>query len=153
MIRANRATIRLFVACLVADLAACAPGPKKPPGPKSAPEMPMHTPDASTTAPLCTSLAELAKHEGTPVRVRGTFRFPTEKAFARNKLLLDDGTIVILSRPVDLAVAAVLAKSNQGARMIVRGVAYAKEIPARYRIIGRTPDPYLVDIETIDIGR
>jgi hypothetical protein len=104
-----------------------------------------------TGPPIVSSKADMEGVEGKQVRLRGTFRFPTEKAFARNKLELDDGTIVILSRPADAAVAAVLVEANQGARMTVRGVIYAGMIPDRYKIISHTPDPYLVDVDGAEL--
>ena len=112
----------------------------------------MHPVDAAVAAPLCTSIVDLRKHEGAPIRLRGTFHLPGEKAFARNKLILDDGTTVILSRPARQPAAAMLSEANRGVRMIIVGVVYIKDIPARYQLIGRTSDPYLVDIESVTVA-
>ena len=136
---------------LVLLLAGCSTGAKdrpvenKPAPPAAGLDNRPAAPDPGP--PVVRSRADMEGLEGQPVRLRGTFRFPTEKAFARNKLELEDGTIVILSRPADEAVAAVLVEANQGARMTVSGVIYAGMIPERYKIISRTPDPYLVDVD------
>jgi hypothetical protein len=111
----------------------------------------VNQPAPTATAPLCVSLADLERHEGALVRVQGTFRFPTEPAFARNKLILDDGTTVILARPQDAKLTESLREANQGKRMTIRGLIFIKAIPEKYKIIGRTPDPYLLDIEAVDV--
>jgi hypothetical protein len=102
-------------------------------------------------APVCTSRALLEQNEGRLVRVQGTYRFPIEKAFARNKLTLDDGTTVVLSRPTDETMAARLVESNQGVRMTIRGLIFSEHIPDKYGIIGRTPDPYLLDLDAVEV--
>ena len=110
--------------------------------------------DASQTAgktPACADLACLRMHEGEMIEADGTFVFPKEKAFARNKLSLADGTTVILSQPADDAVRGALTGDNDGKRMKVQGRIYTKDIPEKYRIIGRGPEPYLVDIASISV--
>ena len=110
--------------------------------------------DASQTAgkaPACADLACLSKHEGEMIEADGTFVFPKEKAFARNKLSLGDGTIIILSQPADEAVRGKLTGDNDGKRMKVQGRIYTKDIPEKYRIIGRGPEPYLVDIAGVTV--
>lgn len=106
---------------------------------------------APSNVPVARSRAELAQHEGQPIRVEGTFRFPIEQAFARNKLVLDDGTEVILPRPSSGPGAAELVLANSGARLAALGVVYIKDIPAKYKIIGRTPDPYLVELTAVEL--
>jgi hypothetical protein len=93
-----------------------------------------------------TTIADLRRDEGKPVEVTGAFRFPTEKAFARNELELADGTKVVITPPYDDATKAVLVEANQGARLRVRGTVYIEVIPDKYEIIGRTADPYMVDV-------
>lgn len=108
--------------------------------------------DASSTgAPACADLACLTQHEGEMIEAEGTFVFPKEKAFARNKLSLGDGTTIILSQPADDAVRAALTGDNDGKRMKVHGRIYTKDIPEKYRIIGRGPEPYLVDIASVTV--
>ncbi len=110
--------------------------------------------DASQTAgkmPACADLACLTQHEGEMIEADGTFVFPKEKAFARNKLSLGDGTTIILSQPADDAVRGVLTGDNDGKRMKVQGRIYTKDIPEKYRIIGRGPEPYLVDIASVSV--
>lgn len=142
------------LALVLGLLAGCSSGAKEKPMDKSIPPtdgVDNRRTDPAPDVPEARSLADLQGLEGQAVRLRGTFRFPTEKAFARNKLELDDGTIVILSRPADAAVAAVLVEANQGARVTVGGVIYTGQIPDRYKIIGRTPDPYLVDVASAEL--
>ena len=147
----------LVAASLMIALGACSSSAKDTPmtKPTSDPDSPVvaNRPAADTAepAPLCTSRAHLEQNEGRLVRAQGTFQFPTEKAFARNKLLLDDGTTIVLSRPKDETIAARLVESNQGMRMTIRGLIFTKQIPDKYEIIGRTPDPYLLDIEAVEV--
>jgi hypothetical protein len=56
-----------------------------------------------------------------------------------------------LPRPSSGVGAAELIEANHGARMAVRGVVYVGEIPARYRIIGRTSDPHLVELTAVEL--
>jgi hypothetical protein len=109
--------------------------------------------DSSRSAhPACTDLACLSQHEGELVQAEGTFVFPKEQAFARNKLSLSDGTTIILPQAKDDAVRARFTADNDGKKMKIVGRIYTKEIPEKYRIIGRTPDPYLVDIESAELN-
>lgn len=105
------------------------------------------------TRPLARTRAELLQHEGQPIRVEGAFRFPTEQAFARNKLVLDDGTEVILPKPASGPGAAELVAGNDGARVAVFGVVYVGRIPEHYGIKGRTPDPYLFELAAVELLR
>jgi hypothetical protein len=136
-------------------LIACSPAgtkdsPMSTPPPKSAPASPT-TASTAPAVPVARTRGDLLAHEGTPVQVEGTFRFPTEKAFAQNKLILDDGTLVVLPRPSTGVGAAELVEANAGARMAVRGVVYVGEIPAKYKIIGRTADPHLVELAAVEL--
>lgn len=102
------------------------------------------------------SRADLAQHQGKPLRVEGTFRFPTEQAFARLKLVLDDGTEVILPPPPDDSRgdepgAAELVDVNSGRRMAISGVVYVDKIPEQYGIVSRTPDPYLFELSAVEL--
>lgn len=108
------------------------------------------TAPTGSTIPIARTRDDLVQHEGTPVQIEGTFRFPTEKAFARNTLVLDDGTIVVLPRPSTGIGAAELVETNTGSRLVVRGLVYVNEIPAKYKIIGRTRDPYLVELTAVE---
>jgi hypothetical protein len=146
-------------AVLVVGLAACSPsGPKdspmSTPPPKSTTAQPGSNASPAvapgTQLPIARSLDDLRKHEGAPVQVEGTFRFPTEKAFARNTLILDDGTTVVLPRPSTGVGTAELVEANSGARLAVRGLIYIGDIPAKYNIIGRTRDPYLVELTAVE---
>lgn len=134
-------------------LAACAKEPpmaNPPAAPATAPTA-EPAPAATPTAPVARTLADLKAHQGVAVRIEGTFRFPTEKAFARNKLVLDDGTTVILPRPETGPGAAELTAANTGKRLAVHGIVYVEVIPDRYQIIGRTPDPYLVELAGVEL--
>lgn len=108
--------------------------------------------DSSRSAhPACTDLTCLTQHEGELIQAEGTFVFPKEQAFARNKLSLSDGTTIILSQAKDDAVRGRFTADNDGKRMKIVGRIYIKAIPEKYRIIARTPDPYLVDIESAEL--
>ncbi len=134
-------------------LAACAKEPpmaNPPAAPATAPSAEPR-PAGSPPAPVARTLADLKAHQGVAVRIEGTFRFPTEKAFARNKLVLDDGTTVILPRPETGPGAAELTAANTGKRLAVHGIVYVEVIPDRYQIIGRTPDPYLVELAGVEL--
>jgi hypothetical protein len=107
---------------------------------------PSHTESSSQP---CTDMPCLLRHDEQVILAEGTFVFPKEKAFARNKLSLSDGTIIILSPPSDEAVRAQLSRENDGKYMTICGRIFTKQIPEKYGIISRTPDPYLVDIADI----
>lgn len=135
-------------------LAACSTQITAPP-PTAERREPMPSTNAASDASGATfsrTLSELERQEGTLVRVQGAYRFPTEKAFARNKLVLNDGTEVILVPPYPERQAELLVAANQGRTMVVRGRVYVKDIPARYRIIARTPDPYLLEIDDLALA-
>lgn len=108
-------------------------------------------PSDATVVPIARTRSDLVKHEGTLVQIEGTFRFPTEQAFARNTLILDDGTTVVLPRPATGVGAAELVEANTGARLAVRGLVYVGTIPSKYEIIGRTRDPYLVELVAVEL--
>lgn len=143
---------------LALALAACSPAGTKdssmstPPKSTSAPSTPSTAPTAADGArtPIAHTRDDLEKYEGTLVQIEGTFRFPTKQAFARNELVLDDGTVVVLPRPSSGTGAAELIAANDGARLAVRGLVYVNEIPAKYDIIGRTPDPYMVELVAVE---
>jgi hypothetical protein len=109
--------------------------------------------DASPERPAsCADLACLQAHEGELVEIVGTYVFPRKKAFAHNKLSLSDGTMVIVTSPDDGGMRAQLSSENDGKRLTVRGRIYVKDIPEKYGIIGRTPDPYLMDVIAVDFS-
>ena len=124
--------------------------PSKSTPPQSGSSTTPTTTPTGSTIPIARTRDDLVQHEGTLVQVEGTFRFPTEKAFARNTLMLDDGTIVVLPRPSSGIGAAELVEANTGSRLVVRGLIYVNEIPAKYKIIGRTRDPYLVELTAVE---
>lgn len=119
------------------------------PAPAAEPGEPAEPADTSAAVPppIAKSRAELARHEGKPLRVEGTFRFPAAQAFARLTLVLDDGTVVILPPPDEAGPGAkALADVNDGRRMVISGVVYLDQIPAQYGVVSRTPDPYLFEL-------
>jgi hypothetical protein len=144
----------LLCLALAAGCPARQQGPTGESGSGEKPDQKRSDMDASQTAgkmPACADLACLTQHEGEMIEADGTFVFPKEKAFARNKLSLGDGTTIILSQPADDAVRGVLTGDNDGKRMKVQGRIYTKDIPEKYRIIGRGPEPYLVDIASVSV--
>ena len=108
------------------------------------------SPADASGVPIARTRADLVRHEGTLIQVEGTFRFPTEPAFARNTLVLDDKTVVVLPRPSSGVGATELLEANNGARLAIRGLVYLDVIPAKYHIIGRTADPYLVELVKVE---
>lgn len=148
-----------LVLALLGGMAACgAPRAKEPvmspPTSDASSSSPASSPSgggAAAAAPRARSRADLLQHEGKPIRVEGVYRFPVEQAFARNKLVLDDGTEVILPRPSSGPGAAELVAANSGARLVVSGVVYVGAIPERYGIKGRTPDPYLFELTAVEL--
>jgi hypothetical protein len=97
----------------------------------------------------CTTRPCLEQHEGELIDVEGTYVFPKQKAFAVNRLALKDGTTIILSPPEN-ELRDHFASENDNTRLLIRGRIFTGPIPDKYRIIGRTPEPYLLDIEKIE---
>ncbi len=95
---------------------------------------------------VCTARACLDAHEGEVIDIEGVYAFPRERAFAVHRLLLYDGTTIILAPPKG-SLRDLFIEENDGASLLVRGRIFCKQIPPKYRIIGRTPDPYLLDLE------
>jgi hypothetical protein len=96
----------------------------------------------------CTTRQCLERHEGELIEVEGTYVFPRQKAFAVSRLALKDGTTIVLSPPKN-ELRDLFASENDGVTMLLRGRIFTGPIPERYRIIGRTPEPYLLEIERI----
>jgi hypothetical protein len=95
---------------------------------------------------VCTARACLDAHESQVIDIEGVYVFPHEQAFAVHRLLLYDGTTIILAPPQG-SLRDLFVEANDGASLLVRGRIFCKQIPPRYRIIGRTPEPYLLDLE------
>ena len=99
--------------------------------------------------PPCTARPCLERHEGEVIDVEGAYLFPRQRAFAVNKLVLEDGTAIVLSPP-DTALRDRFNSDNDGVTMRIRGRIFTGPIPDAYQIIGRTAEPYLLDIENIE---
>jgi hypothetical protein len=97
----------------------------------------------------CTTLSCLQHHEAEVVRAEGVFRTPKQRAFGVNELVLEDGTRIKL--PPEREQAS-LSAANDGKRMQVRGRIFTGMIPEKYGIIGRSPDPYLVEVDRVEVG-
>lgn len=96
----------------------------------------------------CRTLSCLERHEGEMIDVEGSYVFPKQVAFAVNRLSLQDGTLITLSPPAN-ELREHFKSENDGVRMLIRGRVFTGPIPDEYKIIGRTPDPYLLDLEKI----
>ena len=136
--RTSTRTIDLV--CVLA-LASCAgaPAPLSDPPPLSAP------PHAMTT---CTDLSCLQANEGKVIDLEGTFASPPDpkrKGGSQYKLVLADGTEVVLKRDPRLTPAL------DGKHIAVRGKVYANpgNIPDEYGIVQATPNPYLVELHDV----
>lgn len=107
----------------------------------------------SAAPPLCTARPCLERHEGRVIDVQGAYLFPRRRAFAVSKLVLEDDTTIVLSPP-DTALRDHFKSDNDGVTLRIRGRVFTGPIPESYQIIGRTAEPYLLDIEAIEtIGR
>jgi hypothetical protein len=100
----------------------------------------------------CTTRECLEKNEGHVIDVAGTYVFPKERAFAVNKLALKDGTTIVLSPP-EGELRDHFARDHDGLTMIIRGRIFTGMIPEKYDIIGRTTEPYLLELEKIETLR
>lgn len=103
----------------------------------------------AATPALCTARACLERHEGQVIDVEGAYLFPKQRAFAVNKLVLKDETTIVLSPP-DNTLRDHFKRENDGVTMRIRGRIFTGPIPEQYGIIGRTAEPHLLDLETID---
>ena len=97
----------------------------------------------------CTTRECLEKNEGQVIDVEGVYVFPKELAFAVNKLELKDGTTIVLSPPKN-ELRDHFANENDGLKMIIRGRIFTGMIPQKYKIIGRTAEPHLLELEKIE---
>ena len=95
--------------------------------------------------PLCTTRQCLEQHEGQVIDIEGTYVFPREKAFAVSRLAFEDGTKIVIGPPA----GGLFTSENDGAVLRVRGRIFTGPIPEKYGIIGRTPEPRLLDVEDI----
>jgi hypothetical protein len=101
-----------------------------------------------TDAKPCTTRPCLAENEGQVIDVEGKYVFPSEPAFAVNRLALTDGTTIVLNTSNEELRRHFVAASD-GKPMRIRGRIFTGAIPDRYKIIGRTPEPHLVDLEAV----
>ena len=97
--------------------------------------------------PQCDDLVSLKAHDGAEVDVIGRYVFPKEKAFARTRLRLKDDTLVTVAVPREGA----FGEENDGKLLAVTGKIFTGEIPPSYKIFGRTPDPYLLDVAGAEV--
>mgnify|MGYP001055285795 CR=1 FL=1 len=99
--------------------------------------------------PSCTSLKCIEDNEGKVVQLVGSYEFPKQKAFAQNKLILGDGTKVIVGGPREGNFVA----ANDGAEMRITGRVFTKDIPEKYQIIGRNSDPRVLEITEVRLSK
>lgn len=100
---------------------------------------------------FCSSYQCLEKYDGKIFWVQGNYLHPQPKTIEPTRLQLADGTIIVLSKLEGEKMARKLDKTNNGVLMKVKGQIFTDKIPDKYKIIARTPDPYLVDIQEIQI--
>jgi hypothetical protein len=62
------------------------------------------------------------------------------------------GTLIRLSPPKNELLDH-FSSTHDGLVMKIRGRTFIKKIPERYKIIGRTADPYLVDIDKTTVTK
>ncbi len=106
------------------------------------------------TPVVCTTRQCLEQYEGQVIDVEGIFVFPKQQAFAVNKLVLKDGTTIVLSPTEKNDLRDYFTSENDGMLMLIRGRIFTELIPEKYRIIGRTAEPHLLDLEKIEkLGR
>ena len=97
---------------------------------------------------VCTQLPCIMDNEGKNIWVEGTFLFPQEIAFAVKKIVLEDKTEIILTIPKS-DLQDLFSLENNGKKLSIKGKVYTDSIPDSYKIIGRLPNPYMVDITKV----
>lgn len=98
------------------------------------------------TKPI-THYSEIVENDGEKVSVKGIFYArEIKRAFSTNHLLLEDKTKVILSGKQNI-----LTEQLNGKNLVIEGIIYLKSIPEEYGIIGRSSDPYLLDITNVSV--
>lgn len=88
------------------------------------------------------------------IDVDGTFAFPPDpkrKGQHLYRLVLADGTSVVLPHPKTDAMRVKLAREHDGKRITARGIYYKHPIPERYGIIQAVGDPYLVELYDVAV--
>src|SRR5262245_9314128 len=126
--------------------------PPSPPSPDGRDAMAEHDRSSSSSdarARPCATRTCLGENEGQVIEIEGTYFFPKQPAFAVSRLALADGTTVVLSPPPEGERRRHFTAASDGKRMRIRGRIFTGVIPDRYKIIGRTSEPYLVELEAI----
>lgn len=97
----------------------------------------------------CKTLECLIEHNGNVVWVEGSYIHPKSKSIEPHRLLLSDGTTVVLTKVQSESVLKNLKPENSNAVLRVMGRIFTDKIPDLYGIIARTAEPYLLDIQEI----
>ena len=118
------------------------------------------TPSNSTAqnadVPLKTirSKESLNKNEGVPILLQGTYSHPNNReAFAQRKIVLQDGTKVIIAENGITILSKYFTTHNDQREMSIHGTVFQKQIPENYQIIGRTDAPYLLEITKVEVAK
>jgi len=96
----------------------------------------------SNAHPRCTTMVCLKENDSQVIQLEGQYIYPKQRAFAVTEVELSDGTIVIVSAKRE----GVLGQENDGRKVLVQGRIFPGDIPEKYQIFGRRPDPYLLDV-------
>lgn len=99
-------------------------------------------------APSCSDLACLQSHDGQTIDVTGTLTAPRRKVMDHYRVVLADGTAVIIGQG---PARGQLSPETDGKRVVVRGRIFTGDIPASYDIIGRSAEPYLLDVAALTV--
>ncbi len=83
-------------------------------------------------------------HDGQVIDLAGELKARKPKAIDNHRLILADGTTVVL-----VGIHERTTDADSGKRLVVRGRIFTAEIPESYQIIGRTAEPYLVNITAV----
>jgi len=102
---------------------------------------------------IITTYKKLQKQDGEVVCIQGVFSSRKEKkAFSTNRLILEDGTEIVLPPKISEKLPNLFKNEYDEKRMLICGNVFIREIPKKYNIIGRKSHPYLLDLSFIELN-
>lgn len=95
---------------------------------------------------------DIKSNEGKEIEIIGKFKHQESGVpFSTHKLILSDNTELIISLDGFENKEKVVKTKNNGKTFKIIGKVYIDEIPDEYQIIGRTDNPYIVAIQSIEL--
>ena len=105
-------------------------------------------PSEIKASPICSNRDCIKDHDGKRLIIQGVFSPKKRKEqLSQDKIVLGDTSVVVL---VLSGEQRKKLEARAGQAVEIEGIVYCANIPEKYRIIGRTGDPYMVEVIKID---